>query len=749
VNNFTILPLPKAQSLGYLVDGQSLRCVESFGTFRTGHDYRVRPFQITAQRTVKRPHVTGPEHEHLLSGHDLGIGLTDNAGKEWLFVSRRYRSNGFTITIAGRDHWPDFDLEILSEKFAIQPPMDLATANQSWVDYNTKFLECIEAMVNAGKADDFSFKRFQSEDLAKLALVDGSILAYQPGMGKSLMGIAWALLKVGLHPNAGERLFPAEPVLIISPGGLLDQLEADYRTLLGPAFPGCTRILSQSDFAAILARNKGHLAPGFYLASYETVALNRFQALPIVPDGLIPPEHAKAYQDYFGVDSIDECRRISTEAAVGLGEEHGGVQCVYRPALADLLKDYFAAVVIDEATRLKSGESIIAMGVRSLRPKYRLLLTGTPIKNRLPDLLFLAAWVSKALDHPTDQWPYSSSIEAFSKDFLVTDVDKTLEARIRCAPGRAQPKKEPRRTGLPTAEICNVQKLWRVLAPVVLRRRKCDISEQEIAAKIHRPVIVPMGTAQVAVYKWHLEHAAYDRRGQPAVGAKMQALRVCAAAPCSESLGKVRSTKPFTPKVHACLQIVREVLERKEQVVIFSPFHEPLDILSRYMAEASVRHDVLDGRMSPSKRAVLATNFKRGLPSANPVLLAGLRACAEGYSWHLCNNVILYAYDWALDLMRQAIDRVHRINSVKAVNVYSLITAGTIERKLSAMLDEKGGAADLALDGRVGVFETEEMHFEDLLELAKAEFTEAGLIDESTCERAWPELRSALQNLKL
>ena len=222
---------------------------------------------------------------------------------------------------------------------------------------------------------------------------------------------------------------------------------------------------------------------------------------------------------------------------------------------------------------------------------------------------------------------------------------------------------------------------------------------------------------------------------------------------------------PFTPKCprlpggSGCLRPSRASRHS-------SPFHEPLDVLTKYLTEAGIPDDVLDGHISQQKRAQLAMNFKLGLmPSflelnpfspyftgksnqefANPVLLAGLKACAEGFSWSLCNNVILFAPEQALDLMRQAVDRVHRINSPKPVNVWSLPVAGSIEERMYAMLDEKGTAADIALDGIPAAFATEEMHLADLLKIAQSEFTREGLIDEETCLAAWPGLRQALAN---
>ena len=607
----------------------------------------------------------------------------------------------------------------------------------------------------------FAFKQFQAEDLARFSIPDGVIYSGDCGVGKTPMAIGWVLLKVGLHPDAGLTLLPAAPVLIVAPGGLLAQMQADYKLLFGKAMPSVTRLDSINTLCSVLAKSSGRLPPGYFMSSYTELSLNGMQRMGEIIEDTLEENEIRAYTEFFAEEwkpiaaaspqsALAACKELARIASENLDTEriYAGipwpVRCVYRPALVDLLKDQFAAVVLDEGVHAKAQDSIIGEGARRLSAKYRLILSGTAIKNKLPDIFHLCQWSAGS----ADRWPHTA--ESFASEFQVASLDKTLAARAQERPGRP-----PIRTrsvicnpegGVPIAEIANTQKLWRTLAPVVLRRRKSDISDCEIVPKTFRTIVVPMGMEQARVYAHHLKAGAYNRRGQPDLMGKIAALRTVAACPCAASLGKVRSAHPFIPKLHATLEVVQSILRRGEQLVIFSPFCDPLDTISRYLTEAMVPHDILDGRLSAKKRALLAANFKRGLPSANPVLLAGIKACSEGFSWHLCNNVLLYSFDFALDLMRQAIDRVHRINSPKPVNVYSVIVAGSIEVRMAAMLEEKGDASDIALDGAPGTFVTEEVRMSDLLKTATDAFTPAGLVDETVAEQKWPALRDSIRN---
>jgi SNF2 family DNA or RNA helicase len=147
-----------------------------------------------------------------------------------------------------------------------------------------------------------------------------------------------------------------------------------------------------------------------------------------------------------------------------------------------------------------------------------------------------------------------------------------------------------------------------------------------------------------------------------------------------------RSGSAFIPKAATVLTLIAEILERREQALVFSAFNDPLDNFSRWLNEAGVRHVLLDGRISQKRRGEKAKVFKPGRvdTASIPVMLAGVECMAEGHSFHLANNVILMAYSWAADKLKQALDRVHRMNSVKPINVYGVFCNGSIVRRLAA-----------------------------------------------------------------
>jgi len=448
------------------------------------------------------------------------------------------------------------------------------------------------------------------------------------------------------------------------------------------------------------------------------------------------------------VENIGECRIPGRRYRDGQLEgsmsesDPTPIKCTHAPTLADLCQDAFAAVVVDEATRMKGDDTLIGGAIRQLNPRYRLVLTATPIKNRVPDIFWLAWWATGGNPIGHARWPYAATDkDTFASTFCVSERNITKEQKAKESGGRGRFKKL-------TPQVCNVHRLWKLLAPTVLRRRKKNIGEQIVGKNVN-VYRVPMGTAQAQLYSKHLTWKPRDKNGLPAVGVQLQALRMIAASPGSPLIPLGRAFA-YVPKLATGLTLVEQVLRRKEQVIIFSPFHDPLDVLSERLKQANVPHAVLDGRMSQTLRGKIAAQFKLGPPQGAtsdrlPVILAGIECMAEGHSFHLCNNQILLSYPWALDKVLQAEERAHRLNSVKALNVYRIICDGSVDRKMESQIDEKEDAAEMVLDGHLLGENPAELNLAELLDIAAQEFNqERNTIDEAILETEWPDLRSRL-----
>ena len=593
-------------------------------------------------------------------------------------------------------------------------------------------------------------KPFQREDLARAAMHDGVIISWEPGLGKTFAALAWPLIK------------QAKRCLLVVPGGLHRQF---HETAIKSFKISLTTIRTQRDFFTYrLDKPKpeisGTASPvctvqtQFFITTYQDLGMNGgdewLDEITIEGKRHTAPDLVRKRM----VWCAESIQKYNASDWLGVGDERGGFKCIFVPTLSRLIStfDSFDCVVVDEGTRLQANDSCISHGVRLLDPRYRLVLTGTPIKNRLESMFWLAWWAAGGSAEPTARWPYPGDSDArgeFANQHLQHDrfVDREeADAIIAKQEGRAGRKFKKR-----TARICNIHRLWKLCAPIVIRRRKEDCSE-EIVSKTIKPIFIQPGTAQHAVYRYHLDNPPIAAKATPSkpvkrrvqIGMQLNMLRQAALCPNAQSLADAvtgvpsqckRSWTGFNPKIAASLTLIADLLDKGEQVIIGSPFREFSHTLHGLLVDAQVASVLLDGTTSPKRRGEMAGAFKANQYS---VMVAGLNAMGEGHSFECCSNLILPSLSWAFDENEQFMHRVWRINSPKPVTIYPIVMTGTIDERLAQLFNEKGDSAQLALDGRLFVEHTEEVDLAGLLNAAMKDFNpRAATLDETDMETQW------------
>ena len=528
------------------------------------------------------------------------------------------------------------------------------------------------------------YKPFQFEQIARAALVNGLIGDWEQGLGKMIFALSWPLIK------------QARRCLIVAPGQLHHQFQQEAREKFGITLTPLTHH-RQLRYHQLHKPAPAGKRTRFYITTYFQLGYNNTE------NGELPP--------------------MAWHIAE-LAHEH---------------KDAgFDCVVVDEGTRLQANAAHIAKGVRMLKPKYRLVLTGTPIKNRLDSIFHLLGWVAEAAGVTLPFPATERGRDLFAQYFLMQEREAEEGARCR-----------------QTARITNLHELWQILTPLVLRMRKADCGV-DLPKKTLKPVILRMGTTQQKVYRQHLYHPPlFSQRGSPTRGfgraaLQLNLLRQAALCPHAEALGKVRSTGPgpkrswtdFTPKLSAALALIADLLKKGEQVLIGSPFRAFSDALQYRLREARVRSILLDGRYRPDERGELAEGFKNRKYS---VLVAGLDAMGEGHNFDNCSHLILPSLSWAMDVNDQFIHRIWRLTSTRPVTIYTLLIAGSIDERLYDSFAEKSTSAQLAIDHQLFDEHTEKLDAGDLLQKAVRCFNPAAsTIDEEDMEEQWPTLRQQL-----
>lgn len=318
----------------------------------------------------------------------------------------------------------------------------------------------------------------------------------------------------------------------------------------------------------------------------------------------------------------------------------------------------FAVAVFDEAQQLKNSGTLGYQAAARIDARMRLGLTGTPIENDVGELKALVDLVLPG---------YLGTEKQFSDRF-------GAPAAREAHPGHAA--------------------LRRVLAPFLLRRRKAGVL-QELPEKTEDLRRCAPSAEQAQLYREALAAKAgplldsLRRRDSKIPYLHVFALLDLLKRICNHPALALR--RPETYEAHASgkwdlfEEILDESLTGGEKVIVFTQYLGMIEILQRAMTSRGVGFATLTG--STRDRAGAIESFNTHADCR--VFLASLKAAGHGIDLVGGSVVIHYDRWWNAAREDQATDRAHRIGQRRAVQVFKLITEGTLEERIARMIDDK------------------------------------------------------------
>jgi len=278
------------------------------------------------------------------------------------------------------------------------------------------------------------------------------------------------------------------------------------------------------------------------------------------------------------------------------------------PLRAALTAQPWDLVVLDEAHRVKNPRSASGRFARALRARYLLLLTATPVENRLEELFELVSLVSPGL------------------------LGTPAEFRTRHGGGDGQPR-----------DVAGLQARTR---EVMVRHRRSDVA-----------VLLPQRLAEtVRVSASEQEQVLYDEivarvrdEGRTAAPPRRLALRAvaqlagsspAAVAPTLDRLGwqdlsRRAAAIAGTEKSRVLLALLRRHLARGEKVVVFTAYRQTLALLAASLVDAGVPTAVYHGGLSRSEKERAIAAFRDELP-----VLPTTEAAGEGRNLQFCHVMV-------------------------------------------------------------------------------------------------------------
>ncbi|MGN1208967.1 MAG: DEAD/DEAH box helicase, partial [Duodenibacillus sp.] len=318
------------------------------------------------------------------------------------------------------------------------------------------------------------------------------------------------------------------------------------------------------------------------------------------------------------------------------------------------------SVVLDEAHTVKNRTTKTSKAVMQLSAQCRVLLTGTPLQNRLSEI-----WNLFEFANPGLLGSYDDFVEHF-----ITPVEvhhsKTVQRRLK-----------------------------RLVAPFILRRTKAEVLD-ELPEKTELTIRVPLTDDERALYET-LRQSASNRLESGEINpiqalAELTRLRLAA---CHPKL--VNPALTFaSSKTAAFLDLAAELIESGHRALVFSQFTSHLALIRPELEKRGIPHLYLDGGMSAATRAELVKAFQQG---DAPLFLISLKAGGTGLNLTAADYVIHLDPWWNPAIENQASDRAYRIGQERPVTIYRLIAEGTIEEKILRLHETKKSLADALLEG--------------------------------------------------
>lgn len=343
--------------------------------------------------------------------------------------------------------------------------------------------------------------------------------------------------------------------------------------------------------------------------------------------------------------------------------------CNYEQVLRDILSIEQAKwdlIILDEGQRIKNWAAKTARVIKGLQSPFALVLSGTPLENRLDDLFSVAEFI--------DEHRLGPAFHFFHRHRVVDEHGKVLGYK-------------------------NLDELRRRLAPMLLRRTRQGVMAQLPPRTTEIVRITPTGE-QADLHGEHMRIVSSIVRKKYLTEMDLlrlqKALLMCRMAANSTFL--VNKEKPgFSSKLEKIGELLRDLSgEQDRKILLFSEWTTMLDLIQPILEACHLEYVRLDGSVPQKKRQDLVNRFQRD-PQCKMFLATN--AGATGLNLQAANTVINVDLPWNPAVLEQRIGRAHRMGQKRPVQVFVLVTEGTIEENLLTTLSAKHELALAALDG--------------------------------------------------
>jgi len=326
-------------------------------------------------------------------------------------------------------------------------------------------------------------------------------------------------------------------------------------------------------------------------------------------------------------------------------------------------------IILDEAQRIKNFRTKVAQAVKKIASPYAIVLTGTPLENKLEELYSVISFVDPYVLGP---------FHHFLSGHQVTD-DK----------GKVTGYK-------------NLNEIGRSLRNIMIRRKKQEVLTQ-LPERMDKILLVDVTPQQASIHeefanaaarivaRWRKFGHLSEQERQRLMILLNEMRMVC------DSTYILDQQSRHDTKIEEVMHIISEIMsEGDEKVVIFSQWERMTRLVAGELDKLGAVFECLHGGIPSANRGKLYENF-----SENKDCRVFLSTDAGGVGLNLQAGSVVINLDipWNPAVLEQRIARVHRIGQKRKVSVINLVSAGTIEHRMLDVLRFKSSMAAGILDG--------------------------------------------------
>jgi SNF2 family DNA or RNA helicase len=325
-------------------------------------------------------------------------------------------------------------------------------------------------------------------------------------------------------------------------------------------------------------------------------------------------------------------------------------------------------VILDEAQRIKNWKTKLAQGVKKINSKYSIVLTGTPLENKLEELYSIIQFID-----PFKLGPYYKFLDYYQ---IRNDSGKTIGYQ-------------------------HLNEIGDILSDVMIRRNKKEVLSQ-LPERMDKNLIVPMTQTQMdwhedyrevvakLVSKWNrFKFLSEQDRQRLMIHLNLMRM-VC------DSTYLVDQKSRNDTKIDELINILDEYFDgNSKKAVIFSQWERMTRIIAQELDKLGIKYEYLHGGVPAAKRKDLFDNFNT---NKDVRIFLSTDAGSTGLNLQSASLIVNMDIPWNPAILEQRISRIHRMGQKNEVNVINLVSSGTIEHQMLGVLKFKTSLSQGILD---------------------------------------------------